>query len=298
MSEQTQKVETKVKHTSKPEPVSGEFIDMPLAARERAEIEIAVSTAKHFPRNEVESVDKAKTMACMNEDIAASMMYALPRAGGVIPGPSVRLAEIMMTCWKNIVIEADIAGEDARFVYAVGTCRDLESNVAARVKVRRRITKKTGQRYDDDMIGVTANAAISIAIRNALFRVIPYAYVEDVYRAAAAVATGGSTSIAQRRAQYMARLLQMGATEERVLAVLERKQVEDITAKDLEKLIGLGTAIKDGDKTVDEVFPPIKETPQAPTPTDVVENGTVKEAEPDNEVYDGEKDMARKGDMF
>ncbi|MFN8826683.1 MAG: hypothetical protein ACK501_17070, partial [Planctomycetota bacterium] len=49
----------------------------------------------------------------------------------------------------------------------------------------RRITGKNGRRYSSDMIGVTGNAACSIALRNAVFRGIPRAFWIDIYDARA-----------------------------------------------------------------------------------------------------------------
>lgn len=53
---------------------------------------------------------------------------------------------------------------------AQGVFHDLERNVAITYEVRRRIVDKNGRRYKPDMIGVTANAACSIALRNAILR--------------------------------------------------------------------------------------------------------------------------------
>jgi hypothetical protein len=47
----------------------------------------------------------------------------------------------------------------------------------------------------------------------------------------------------------------MGAVTEHILAAMNRVSVEEIDLGDIERLIGLGTAIKDGDTTVDEAFP-------------------------------------------
>ena len=47
----------------------------------------------------------------------------------------------------------------------------------------------------------------------------------------------------------------MGATIERVLAKIGRQDIEQITKEDLEILIGTGTAIKEGQQSVDDAFP-------------------------------------------
>ena len=42
--------------------------------------------------------------------------------------------------------------------------------------------QKEGRRFSQDMQTVTENAASSIALRNAIFKVIPRSYVEDLYK--------------------------------------------------------------------------------------------------------------------
>src|SRR5678816_4803120 len=99
------------------------------------------------------------------------MFYSLPRGGRNIVGPSVRFAEVVASSWGNIRSGARIIDIDDKFITAQGQCFDLEKNICVQVEVKRRITKKDGKRYDDDMIGVTGNAACSISLRNAVFKV-------------------------------------------------------------------------------------------------------------------------------
>jgi hypothetical protein len=80
-----------------------------------------------------------------------------------------------------------------------------------------------------------------------------------------------------KRAQIIARLKQMGAKDSAILAAVGAEKTEDIDLARLEVLIGLGTAIKDGEITLETAFPgtapkeegkPIfKEEPKAVEPT-------------------------------
>jgi len=132
---------------------------------------------------------------------------------------------------------------------------DLENNVAVSIEVRRRVTSKSGARYSDDMIAVTGNAACSIALRNAVFRVVPRALITPVYEAAKRVAVGDVKSLTSKRSQIIARLKQMGAKDAAILAAVGADKIEDIDLARLEVLIGLGTAIKDGEITLETAFP-------------------------------------------
>ncbi len=98
-------------------------------------------------------------------------------------------AEIVTSAWGNCRAGARVVDEGAEFITAQGVFHDLERNVQVTMEVRRRITGKNGRRYSSDMIGVTGNAACSIALRNAVFRGIPRAFWIDIYDAARKVST-------------------------------------------------------------------------------------------------------------
>ncbi len=221
----------------------------------RAELDQQVSTAKAYPRSVAKFKAEALAMATLDQDTAASCFYALPRGGKTIEGPSIRLAEIIGSAWGNLNYGARVVNMDEKFLYAQGVCRDLERNVTMTSEVTRRITDKNGKRYNDDMIGVTANAACSIALRNAIFKVVPMAYAKDVLAQARRVAIGDAKTLASRRAGMIDYFGKMGVEQKRILWLLEKPSIEDIGLDDMQVLVGLATAIKDGDTTVDEAFP-------------------------------------------
>jgi len=239
-----------------------------LTAREKAEIDIAVATAKQYPRSIKKSLSMALDMATLNEDVAASCFYTLKRkdkSSGqdkVIEGPSVRAAEIMLSAWGNIAADTQITGEDDKFIYATATCRDLERNVTIRKQVRRRITtadrpNAPGRKYSDDMIAVTANAAASIALRNAVLSVIPGAYTKQVYDAARETAMGNAETLESRRQKAVDFIRKYGVSDDRIFAALGVAGVEDISLEKLVQLKGMCTAVKDNEISLDEQFPPV-----------------------------------------
>lgn len=221
----------------------------------RDEIDMQISTARRYPRDPSRAIKSALKLATYNEEIAEGCFYALKRGGKVIEGPSIRLAEIIASCWGNIRYGARVVEEGQRFVTSLGFCHDLETNVAFAGHVQRRITNREGQRYDDDMIGVTGNAANSIAMRNAVNRVVPRVYTDMILREVKRVAIGDASTFASKRDRLVERFGKMGVTPEQVCASVGKESVEAITIEDLEALIGAGTAIKEGTTTVDAVFP-------------------------------------------
>ena len=239
------------------DPIQGDVVDASTAimAQASAEYDVQIATAKRYPRSVTEFKADLLSMATLDRDTAESMFYALPRAGKIIEGPSVRLAEIVTACYGNLRSGARIVSIDQNFVTAEGMAMDMEKNVSVQVQVQRRITNKQGVRYKDDMIQTTCNAACSIALRQAVFKVVPMALVKPAYLAARKVAIGDASTLADRRAKMFTHFSKMGVAEEKVCARVGRAGPEDIALADLGVLIGLANAIRDGDTTVDQAFP-------------------------------------------
>jgi len=226
-----------------------------IATINRDEIDVQISTAHRFPRSITQFKADALSIATADEETAASCFYKLPRGEKIIEGPGIRLAEIVGSSWGNMRYGARIVGEKNGFIVAQGVAHDLEKNVSATIEVRRRITDKNGRLYNPDMIGVTANAACSIALRNAIFKVIPRSFVNTIYEEAKNVAIGNASTLSARRIKAFEFFTQkMEVPQERIFALLGKEGIEDVNLKDLELLTGLKTAIKDGYTTIDQAF--------------------------------------------
>lgn len=235
-----------------------------LATLNKAEIDVQIATAHQWPRAVSKFKREAMAMATLDEETAGAMFYALPRGGRRIEGPSIRLAEIVGSAWGNLRYGSRVVDIDEHFVTAQGACFDLEKNVACSVEVRRRITDSKGRRYNDDMITVTANAAMSIALRNAIFKVVPFAFVKDIYDAAKKVSLGEGMTMEQRRTAALDWYSKF-AKPEAVLVMLGKKGVEDIDEEDLILLRGLRTSIMDGETTWDRAYKDAIDAAQAPS---------------------------------
>ena len=231
----------------------------------KSEVEAQISAAHRYPRSVGKFLKDAATLATMSEEIAESCLYSLPRDGKQITGPSVRLAEIMASAYGNLHYGARIIEEGERDLTAQGIAWDVEKNIRVTVETKRKITNRQGVRYKDDMVIVTGNAAASIALRNAIFRVIPRSYIIQVYDAARRVAVGDAKTLEVKRATVMERFEKLGVAKERVLGRVGKASVEDVGLEDLELLIGLGTAIKEGAQRIEEAFPVAAPAPASPS---------------------------------
>lgn len=228
--------------------------ELSMIAQDKAQIDVQIATAKQFPRSVQQAINDATTLATQDEETAQSMFYVVPRSGKKIEGPSARLAEVMAYSWGNLRAQAKVVDEGRTHVVAVGTCFDLEKNVAIQVEVKRRITDKHGKRYNADMIAVTSNAAISIALRNAVFKVIPQTFVNQIYKKARSASIGQAGTMAQKRQKALETLDKMGMDKDIVFKFLGVKGQQDIGEDAIITLWGTITALKEGDTTIEKLL--------------------------------------------
>ena len=222
----------------------------------KSEILTQIEAAHRYPRQIKRFLADAKTMATFSQPIAESCIFSMPRAGGQLTGPSIRLAEIAASTYGNLQIGARIVDSTGHSeVVAQGMAWDMERNVRMVVESRRSILTKGGTRFTNDMVVMTGNAAASIALRNSIFRIIPKCYIDDIYSEVKLTAIGDMKSFIDTRNRWIAKLNKAGITTERVLARLERPSVEDMSIDDIEVLIGLENAVKAKEISGDEAFP-------------------------------------------
>jgi hypothetical protein len=251
-----------------PEAQVERIVDVPphvLELIQRAEIDLQIATARKYPRPHPSQIRAAMIqLATLDEETAESCFYTLkrrdPQTGEnkLIQGPSVRLAEIATACYQHIRAASRVIDNNGRTITGQGVCHDLQSNVMWSVEVQRRITGKNGQTFSEDMQIMTGNAAAAIAGRNAIFKVIPMLLIKPVFEEAKRVAVGTQSSLSVKRDKLFKRFAAMGVEPERVLAAIERKTIEAVGLEELTTLIGLGTAIRDSDITIEEAFPPVE----------------------------------------
>lgn len=222
----------------------------------RTEIDMQVATAKKYPRDMEKAIKDIKYIACLNPTTAEQCFYSVPRGNKQIQGISVRFAEIVLSCWGNLRVQTRIIGGDNKSVIVQGMCHDLETNSAVCQEVKRRITDKQGNMYSDDMITTTTQAASSIALRNAIFRIVPMAILETI---ADEVKAKSLNSIQPEEVPTIAaKMIEVfkgkGIDESLVLNYLNVKKREDITREHIYMMRTINNAIREGTVTMKEVF--------------------------------------------
>lgn len=243
-----------------------------LEALTKSEIQQQLDAAHRWPRDTRGFVDEAVNLACYSRETAESCTYTLFRkekdekgawVDKPITGPGVRLAEIVAPTWGNLHVASRIIEEGPRTVTAQSIAWDLEKNLRLGVEVQRGIVTKKGDRYGDDMIRVTMMAAMSIAFRNAVFRVIPRALVNAIWEDTKAFVRGDTKDLPDRRDRALAWFAKRGLPIERLLARMGVGSIEALTEEHCDVLSGLCTSLKSNMITMDEAFPVVQAVPPA-----------------------------------
>jgi len=266
-----------------------------VATMVRAELDTQIATARQYPRDPKMARKSIMDNAIMDEQSATECMYAMPRAGKPIRGPSVRLAEIIHQAWGNCRVEARVIDTDRvnKIITAEATFHDLQTNSAMRSVVQRRISDKRGRLYNDDMIVTTGNAACAIARRNAILAGVPKGIWRPAYEAAEQYVAGDIKTLSERRAAAIKAFATYGVTPEQIYATLDVDSVEDISLDDILTLQAMFAALKNKESTVEELFDarrtagarsfdvvknPLKDDP-VPAPAGTVDDPSVGAAE-------------------
>ncbi len=97
------------------------------SARAVAEVQASYVIAKKYPRDQHKAYSNVITM-CQRPFLAEQSMYAYPRGGQLVEGPSIRLAEALGQAWGNIECGVKELSQANRISVAEAYAIDLETN--------------------------------------------------------------------------------------------------------------------------------------------------------------------------
>jgi hypothetical protein len=263
-------------------------------ATARAEIDSQIATAKAFPRNVKKSFDKCLAQATFSPSVAQKCVYRLPRGGQTIEGPSVHLAEIVANAWGNVRFGARVVEEGATSIVVQGFAHDLESNTSFSSEVRVRITNKQGQRYNDDMITMAANAGQSKALRNAIFRVVPRVFIDEIVEKCKATIEKDGPSLSEqwgRAVKYGAD--QWGLQPAQILELVDKQTVSELTYDDLLTIRSVYEELKSDKEKFAEYFPAAKSRTDSVKNRIAAKQSEAKQPEPPKgELFNSQTDTS------
>lgn len=263
------------------------------------ELDQQIVTAKAYPRDVTQFLSDSTALVSYSEEIAEQCMFGLPRGGKIITGASIRFAEIIFGLWGNCICGSKPVDETHDSVFSEGRFRDLQSNTMIQKVSSRRILDKNGNRYNADMITMTANAAASIAMRNAILAGIPEAIWQSVYHAARTKAVGAPAKLDENRQRAVAFFMQHDIDQPTMLALIGIQKMEDIQSEQLALLKGMMISLKDGDTDAEKLIknlpahlrPKAKTAPAAKPATPAAETNPAEPALAQSTVVEAFKEV-------
>jgi hypothetical protein len=213
------------------------------------EVQAAMIIAKRFPRDVDESYTRIMG-ACQRKTLAASAMYAYPRGGAIVTGPSIRLAETIAQNWGNLQFGIREMSQKAGESEVEAFAWDVETNTR-QVKVFRvphvRHTKKGINKLTDprDIYEMVANQGAR-RLRACILGVIP----GDIIDAAVAqcektLQDNAGAPIEDRVRKMLTEFKRFGVTKEMIEKRLGHTTSAIIEAEVVE-LVKIFTSLRDG----------------------------------------------------
>lgn len=223
-------------------------------AETRANIDLQVSTAKKYPRNIRVVMQNILFYATQNIDDAQDCFYSIVKDGKIIRGSTIRLAEIIASCYGNLRASSKVLSNDGKTITAQGICWDLENNVAYCIEVKQSVTDNSGNTLPEDLQMIVINKACSIAIRNAIFKCVPLTFTSRIQNDIKIFAFGDKTGFISNRNEIIEYFTKQGVSVKDLLSLFNKTDINDLSVEDIFDLRGLQTAIKHGYTTISSMF--------------------------------------------
>lgn len=228
-----------------------------LAHREQTDVQAAIVSAKHFPRNEV-ACSLAVVKSFSRASLAETARYTFPRGGKNITGPSVDCARELARIWGNMRYGLRIVGMTEELVHIRGYAVDLESNSQSEYEDQfKRLVQRKGR--DGQTSWVTPDERDlreligrrgAILIRNAILSLLPSDVIDSALAAADKTLRGlASGELKASREDVVknlaARFDLLGVS----VAMLENylgHSLTDANAEEVTELKSIGKSLSDG----------------------------------------------------
>jgi hypothetical protein len=226
-----------------------------------AEAQGKLVIAKRFPRDEFQAFADMKK-ACQRPGLASKAFYSYPRGGETISGPTIRLAEELARCWRNIEYGIKELSQDNGKSEMQAFAWDLEANTmsvqnftnphAREVKSKGQTTIKqlTSLR---DIYENNANMA-GRRLRARILAVLPADFVEEAIAECKKTLAGkNDTPLVDRVRNMIVQFEKLGVTREMIEKRLSRS-IDTMNATDLTDYVGIFNSLKDGQTKISDWF--------------------------------------------
>ena len=250
--------------------------------QERAiqEVQAAMVVAKKFPRDPVDAMDRILT-ACTRPTLAESAIYAYPRGGTTVEGPSIRLAEAVSQEWGNMQSGIRELSQSNGVSTVEAFAWDIQNNVRStktfQVKHQRKAQGEI-KTLDDprDIYELVANQGAR-RLRACLLAVIPGDVIEQA-KNQCNVTLSNSIQVDEKSiAKLVEAFAKYGVTKEMLSHRLGGKHLELMIGAEMLQLRKIYRSLKDGMAKPHDFFV-MEATSAAATSLEETLNASEKEA--------------------
>jgi hypothetical protein len=199
-------------------------------------------------------ISNCEELIKIDPEFAESCFYTVISDNKRLLRPSVNLARLIYQNYGNIRIEANVREIQYKYIISEAVCFDLETNLAVKIPVYRGIISKvTGKRFSDEQIMLTASVANAIAIRSAVFNVIPSPIIDRLLKfSIQIVKEAGKPEKTNKLFEWL--LINHGITEIRILEYLLIPDKISLTEDKFIDLISICNSIKDNEVSAEDIF--------------------------------------------
>ena len=215
-----------------------------------AEVKASVSMAISNPRQPVKAMDRI-LQECQRPTLAEQAVYAYPRGGQQVTGPSIRLAEALARNWGNLDFGIkELENRDGRSI-VMAYAWDMETNTRASktfVVPHERFTKKGKTILTDprDIYEMVANQGAR-RLRSAILSIIPGDVVEAAVRQCDDTVRHSMGAPEEKITSMVKHFGEMGVTKTMIERRIGHRLAADSTVvSELLSLHKIYTSIKDG----------------------------------------------------
>lgn len=227
-------------------------------SRESKEVQVAMMSAKYFPRDEVLAWNRA-IKSCKKMSLATRAIYEYPRGKTKVSGPSIHLVKEIARQWGNIDSGFKILEQTEKESMVMAYCWDLETNYReTRVFNVKHIreTKQGAYPMTDlrDIYELVANHA-SRRERACILSVLPSDLVDEAVKQCKKTMSSENDVQISDIIKNMVRIFEeeYGVTVNFLESYIGHKK-ENFSKEDIMNLRNVYNALRDGNTTTDEVF--------------------------------------------
>jgi hypothetical protein len=230
-------------------------------AREQHELQAMFTVAQAVGRNERVAWDRVM-VACERPSFADGALYAFPRGGQQITGPSVQMAREIMRAWTGIVVDSprvvEITGDE---IHIRAVAIDLVScnRTAMEDRFKKLVQRKGGWVVPDERdLRELINRRAAVLERNCILKLIPSDVVDAaIDRVRSTMVSAAQGDLETKRADVVRNLVAafgtIGVTRE-MLGTKIVRALDSITGTQLSDLRSIYKGIADGHTTPADHF--------------------------------------------